>query len=507
MSITSQVTSALSTATGITSVNSSLQGIVGAVTSGSLPGGSDQLIPQKERLATVRPRTAFKGMDDQHAYFKLVNYSAAKSATTSLELGIQNQLTSSAGFAPFLLTGFQFIQKERNLVLPTFGGGIVSYFFGNDAVYLTLSGILEDDIDNQWFIQFATAYSSFLRGTVLAKNYEELDLFLPSMTVRGPILDLTFSQDASRWTDIQFSCTILVRDFSYIPVLAGGTTLTPSPITPYQYVPNPTLVIGSVAGISSAAASLANSLGAAAPGAQSTLLGSGAAAPGAQSTLLGIGAAVPTNPSAMLGLANILGSYAGNALSSTSSLGSYLTTPFSAVFGFIQAFSGYVQDIASFITQAINATGIPALMGLISQAGADVASTIRSLDSLLNTSVASIAGALSGVLSIPSQLASAFYSPLAALQQLSFSVSSLVDSVISLPTDFANQTSGLFNTSFDATFPLAPAPLINANAGLLGAGAGSGNGSASLGGGAGANSSNASLGTGAGTASNLPAAL
>jgi len=480
MSITSQVTSALSTATGITSVNLPLQNIVGAVTSGSLPGGSDQLITQNERLATVRPRTAFKGMDDQHAYFKLVNYSSAKSATTSLELGIQNQLTSSAGFAPFLLTGFQFIQKERNLVLPTFGGGIVSYFFGNDAVYLTLSGMLEDDIDNQWFIQFATAYSSFLRGTVLAKNYEELDLFLPSMTVRGPILDLTFSQDASRWTDIQFSCTILVRDFSYTPVMAGGTTLTPSPITPYQYVPNPTLGIGSVAGISSAAASLANSLG--------------AAALGAQSTLLGIGAAVPTNPNAMLGLANILGSYAGNALSSTSSLGSYLTTPFSAVFGFIQAFSGYVQDIASFITQAINSTGIPALMGLISQAGADVASTIQSLDSLLNTSVASIAGALSGVLSIPSQLASAFYSPLAAFQQLSFSVSSLVDSIISLPTDFANQTSGLFNTSFDAMFPLAPAPLINANAGLFGAGA-------SL------DSGNASLGTGAGAASNLPASL
>ena len=493
MSIISQVTSALSTATGITSVNLPLQNITGAVTSGSLLGGSDRLIPQNERLATVRPRTAFKGMGDQHAYFKLVNYSAAKSATTSLELGIQNQLTSSTGFAPFLLTGFQFIQKERNLVLPTFGGGIVSYFFGNDAVYLTLSGMLEDDIDNQWFIQFATAYSSFLRGTVLAKNYEELDLFLPSMTVRGPILDLSFSQDASRWTDVQFSCTILVRDFSYTPVMAGGTVLTPPPITPYQYVPNPTLGIGSISGISSAAASLANSLG--------------AITPGAQSTLLGIGAAVPTNPNDLLGLANILGSYSGNALNAVSSLGSYLTTPFSAVFGFIQEFSGYVQDIASFITQAINATGIPALMGLISQAGTDVASTIQSLDSLLNTSVSSIAGALSGVLSIPSQLASAFYSPLASFQQLSFSVNSLVDSIIALPTDFANQTSGLFNTSFDAVFPLAPAPLINANAGLLGAGAGQSSGSASLGGGAGSSNSSASLGTGAGTASNLPAAL
>ncbi len=426
---------------GLTTLPSSL---------GPIPtSNSSLLIPQNERLATVRPRTALPGEAHQYAYFKLRNYTSAKTTTHSSMKGIQNALTNTngPGFASFLLQHFEFRQVERTQLVAVFGGGVAAYFFGTDPIMLSINGMLVDDIDNQWFVQFGIAYNEFMRGTALAAAREELDLFLPSMQITGPILDFQVSQDAARWTDIPFSCTILVQKFAFRPVISGGQILGPSIFTQGS---GPTLSMSAIQNSKAAVIS-------------------------------GLGAAPAINALAVSGLAAQLETFQPSVVIPSHG---FVNTPFSKVFGFIQAFSGYVQNVSSFIQAAIQSSGIGTLSSMIAQVdagiiqiGAGVGSAIGSLDSLLGNTIATVVGVISPLTSLPSVLAQAFYYPLANLHNLSFSFSSFINQVTNLPANYVQNTKSMFGADLSLVVPLIPQAPYNAsatlNAGLSGGSTGS----------------------------------
>ena len=449
------ITNQVDTAIPLNSIPQGISGIVSSASSGTLlpTATSSSLIPQQERLATVRPRTAVEGFGDQHAYFKLNNYSPSKTTTNTNALGVQSALNSASGFSSFLITGWRFVQKERAQIIPVFGGGAAAYFFGEEPVLMQIQGMLTDDIDNQWFYQFMLAYQVFLRGTKLATNYEEATFYLPSMTVVGPVLDLDVSQSAERWVDIPFSITILVREFDVIPVLTGGTTSLPVALQPYPSV-SPTLSTGA-----------ANQVKALLAG-----LGSGdSVSEGLGALLLGSSPS-PLSSNAVLGLsANLLNLSTGLVANAKS----FLLTPTSKVFGFIQEFSGYVQDAAQYLQSAIASTGVGALATLITATGQSLASTITSLDQLLGTTVASFTAAVNPITSLPTAIAQAIYAPLTALQHLSFDFTSFINALLELPATYANQVGGMFETAISALLPLSPLTPVNSTA-FLTAGAAAG---------------------------------
>lgn len=106
----------------------------------------------------------------------------------------------------------------------TFGDGYANYFYGRNPRQMSLSGLLIDDIDNDWFYKFMMAYDKFLRGTSLAKNYRLIQLTLPNVVLVGTILDLQYSHDSSNDAHINFSMNFLIKEMSYISSKATKET-------------------------------------------------------------------------------------------------------------------------------------------------------------------------------------------------------------------------------------------------------------------------------------------
>lgn len=126
-----------------------------------------------------------------------------------------DQLLSSSGFTNFLLTDVQFSMQEKVQVMPVFGDSEVVYYFGRHPMQMTISGMIFDSPDNNWFVQFMQTYEAILRGTKLAKNYEILKITLPNAIIIGSISGISYSQNAQRDVDIPFTMSILVKQ--YIP--------------------------------------------------------------------------------------------------------------------------------------------------------------------------------------------------------------------------------------------------------------------------------------------------
>lgn len=98
----------------------------------------------------------------------------------------------------------------------TFGDGYANYFYGRNPRQMSISGILIDDLVNDWFYKFLIAYDKFLRGTSLARNYRLIRLTLPNVVLVGTILDLSYTQDASNDANISFSMNFVIKSMSFI---------------------------------------------------------------------------------------------------------------------------------------------------------------------------------------------------------------------------------------------------------------------------------------------------
>lgn len=122
------------------------------------------------------------------------------------------------GFNNFLVTGVNVSLNEKVQITQTFGDADVIYYFGRTPPIFNISGVLIDDIDNQWFIQFIELYENVLRGTALAIDYNILELSLPNMKVIGSISAFTYNQDSARDTDIPFSMTFIAKNVIPLPV-------------------------------------------------------------------------------------------------------------------------------------------------------------------------------------------------------------------------------------------------------------------------------------------------
>jgi hypothetical protein len=208
-------------------------------------------IPQTERLFTTRSRSVNHqgggGNRGQRAFIKLLTTDKAGSLTkhldgsgskpTSLGKGIlKDAINSEKGYDSFLLTDIQCSLEEKLQVVEVFGDAEVSYYFGRQPVMFTLSGILIDSPDNNWFIEFLEMYSHVMRGSQLARNYELIQIVLPSLTLIGTISGMNFSQNANRDVDVPFSIRFLAKKIIPTPVELPNSPLTNLPAIDFSQV-------------------------------------------------------------------------------------------------------------------------------------------------------------------------------------------------------------------------------------------------------------------------------
>lgn len=178
-------------------------------------------IKQEERLWTVRPRST--GRRDRGAISKMRILPLDKQAFLAAS-GTKTQPTNlfsedqMQGWSEFFLTDVQCQMNEKVQVMEVFGDNHVAYYFGKSPTTFSLSGLIFDNLDSDWFTGFIETYENFLRGSKLAKNYALLEIMLPNIRIIGSVTGFNYNQNAARDTDIQFSMQILAKAVDMIPL-------------------------------------------------------------------------------------------------------------------------------------------------------------------------------------------------------------------------------------------------------------------------------------------------
>lgn len=208
------------------------------------------VIPQTERLFTTRSRAVHdKTGRGSKAFIRVLtaNPELSKARTsegndakpTSIVNGKSTALedaVSGAGYASFLLTDVRCNLDEKLQVVETFGDSEVSYYFGRQPIMFEFSGVLIDSVDNNWFVEWLEMYSTVMRGTQLARNYELLQIVLPNMTIEGTINRTGWAQNAARDVDIPFQFSFLAKRITPHPIALPDTPTTNLPVIKWDKV-------------------------------------------------------------------------------------------------------------------------------------------------------------------------------------------------------------------------------------------------------------------------------
>jgi hypothetical protein len=193
-----------------------------------------------ERLFTITPRsllsTTTGGDRGYRGYIQLVSSNPVNVSDTSIYSssiagsgGTLDQAVNGGqygGYANFLITAIQCQMSEKIQVTETFGDGEVYYYFGRQPITLSISGLLIDSIENDWFTQWLFMYGQVLRGTQVASRYQLVKLYLPTMVLVGTIASMSFNQNSDRDTDIPFQFEFMAKELIPIPVMNTNFVLS-----------------------------------------------------------------------------------------------------------------------------------------------------------------------------------------------------------------------------------------------------------------------------------------
>jgi len=173
-----------------------------------------------EPMLTVRPRYVkdqLEGLRGRRSRFRLISPNSAKNITPSgISQSIRKELLPSGkGFTSMLITDISYQFMEKTQINETFGDSITVYAFGSAPVVLNISGVVVDDLDNNWFVKLIHVYKDFIRATALAKHFEIARLDMPDASYIGSVLSLNLSKNSANDALVPFSMQFLVRNYQF----------------------------------------------------------------------------------------------------------------------------------------------------------------------------------------------------------------------------------------------------------------------------------------------------
>lgn len=173
-----------------------------------------------EPMLTVRPRYVkdqLEGLRGRRSRFRLISPSSAKNISPSgISQSIREELLPSGkGFTSMLITDVSYQFMEKTQINETFGDSITVYAFGSAPVVLNISGVVVDDLDNNWFVKLIHVYKDFIRATALAKHFEIARLDMPDASYIGSVLSLNLSKNSANDALVPFSMQFLVRNYQF----------------------------------------------------------------------------------------------------------------------------------------------------------------------------------------------------------------------------------------------------------------------------------------------------
>lgn len=355
-----------------------------------------------ERLLTSRSRSLLSpttgGDRGYRGYIRIMSDATVNVSDTSIYAtsiaGTGGTLDNAVnggtygGYASFLITGVQCQMNEKMQVTETFGDGEVYYYFGREPVAVTISGMLVDSVDNDWFTQWLYMYGQALRGTQTAMRYQLVKLVLPNMTLVGSIAGMSFSQSSEQDTYIPFQFQFMAKHVIPTPIVSSGTPLAAAASLINFSSVNSFLTQSGVNSLKTSLSGFLSSVSApiAAISEVSTFVSS--VANGAATELNGVSNAFYSVTATLTGLRASLFSPLYGVLSSLTKLVSSATTAVNAFDSVTNQINNVVRDITNITSQA---------SGLVSMANFSIlnggAASLGSSNS--NASQLSAIGALS----------------------------------------------------------------------------------------------------------------
>lgn len=186
----------------------------------------EELIDQKvggvyHPLLTVRPRYAYdqrksSATRGRRARMRVIAPGLPKTIKGSggVSSDVYKKLVGN-GLTSFLITNISYGFSEKTQINETFGDSITVMAFGASPVVLNISGVVTDDLDNDWFVRLIYAYKDYIRATKLAKNFQLVRLDMPNASFIGSVLNLNVSQESSNDAIVPFSMQFLVRSYQF----------------------------------------------------------------------------------------------------------------------------------------------------------------------------------------------------------------------------------------------------------------------------------------------------
>lgn len=218
------------------SVPSNLFGASGGLSTASQPaptgsGGTD-------RLAEILPRSAaalLNGSSLANVPSDLSNRGPiAKIKLRTTEglapdgTGSSWNLTSAyaslqAGtFDEFFLVNVDLDLDEKMQISQTFGDSEVIYFFGRQPISITISGVLFDGLNLNWFGQYLALWSGNLRGTQLALRRNLVEIHFPSFIAVGTFTTTNLVMNSSSDATVSFTAKFLAKSIQPIAAPSPG---------------------------------------------------------------------------------------------------------------------------------------------------------------------------------------------------------------------------------------------------------------------------------------------
>lgn len=229
-----------------------------------------------ERLFQSRPRSILQNNDTigyggdrgTRAYIRLLSNNADNAPFRGKDTALPDSVITSLsegnnkyhGYADFLLTNVSCAMEEKVQVTQVFGDAEVVYYFGRQPMAFSFSGTLIDSPDNNWFTNWISMYSEFMRGSQLARNYELLKIVLPNMVVTGTMSGFSWQQSSANDVEIPFTFQFLAKKIEPIPAqLSVGVFSPEMAILDFNNSDMPTMSQSSIEGIKKALANDPNS--------------------------------------------------------------------------------------------------------------------------------------------------------------------------------------------------------------------------------------------------------
>tara|TARA_B100001123_G_scaffold437421_1_gene569587 strand:- start:2066 stop:2962 length:897 start_codon:yes stop_codon:yes gene_type:complete len=181
---------------------------------------------------TRRPLLGTIPRDDFYSWLSVVAEDPHGQVSTVNLLDQGSDTGKTKQWSNFLVQNVQERRMEKAQVVQTFGDSHY-FFFGEEPLFLMVSGLLTMAEDYNWANEFRFNYENYFRGSRCAENNARVHLAYDTMILQGFIVSMAMDYNAESPVLVPMSFNMAVTNFFDTSVPARGSLEGDAALTEY----------------------------------------------------------------------------------------------------------------------------------------------------------------------------------------------------------------------------------------------------------------------------------